>query len=446
MTTPFLTPYKSTPSKRRHGAAGGGEVALFSPKMSPVPNALETPKVNFRKEDSKLATVATTRAASAHVIHTPASSKTFEMRKEFSALGSSIKFGSFDETSMHSHSLDGSCQASAIYMNHLAIAYRSTGILEFRQFREDSSDIGSLHPKLLRVSCGSPIIDFFFLKFPEQRADECHVIVASAEQLCCHSNLDSNVAPVHLVSEHDRRSRVVSCDGLCLGHTCYVAISVVLPDASCAIHIIQYEFSRHQKGRLIQQIPIASSSAVLRWRKGSCEEFQERKRLWLLCGDSDGFATLFECIFRSDFALSSITASDAYPVSCMPITSVDTSDSLASVLSGGTCTLLSFDLDASTLRPMKFLSDMLLSSVDKGCKILAASVFPDSDCVAVLRCGFAASDVSLEVFSGVSAGTVPSVSLKYGLQPLHRSFTGSAASLSWYCSSDGNAIAASSAC
>lgn len=446
MTTPFLTPYKSTPSfKRRLGSAGGGEVALFSPKMSPVPNALETPNVHLRKEDIQMGATSTSRARSAPITQTPASSKTFDMRKELSALSSSNKFGAFDEASVQSHNLEGTCQSSAIYMNHLAIAYRSTGIIEFRQFGEDSSDIGSLHQKHRRVSCQSPIIDFFFLTFPEQRANECHVVVASAEQLSCHSNLDSNAAPVHVLFQQDRRSRVVSCDGLCLGHACYIAVSIVLPDASCVIQVIHYEDSRQEKARLIQQIPIASSSAVLRWRKGSFEEFQEKKRLWLVCGDSDGFATLFQCIFSSDLALSSITASDSYPVSCMPITSVDMSDSLASFLSGGSCSLLSFDSDASTLRPLKGITDLFLSSFDKGSKILAASVFPDGDCVAVLRSGFAAPEISLEVFCGLSHGSMPLSSFKYGLHPLHRSFTGSAASLSWYCTSDGSAIAASNA-
>jgi hypothetical protein len=442
MTTPFLTPYKSTPSfKRRLGAAGGGEVSLFSPKMSPVPNALETPNINLRKEDSKMGASSISRAGGAHTVHTPASSKTFDLR----TMGSSTRFGAFDEASLRSHNLDGTCQASSIYMNHLAITHRSTGIIEFRQFKEDSSDIGSLHPKNNRVSCGSPIIDFFFLTFSEQRADECHVIVATADQLCCHSNLDSNAVPVYLVSQQERCSRVLSCDGVCVVHSCYIAISVLLPDASCVIQVIQYEHSRQEKARLIQQIPISSGSAVLRWRKGSCEEFQERKRLWLVCGDSDGFATLFECRFSSDFALSSVVASDAYPVSCLPITSVDTSDSLASILSGGACSLLSFDLDAATLRPLKGVVDAFLSSVDKCSKILAASVFPDGDCVAVLRSGCATPDVSLEVLCGVRTGLAPAPSLKYGLQPFHRSFTGSAASLSWYCTSNGCAIAACTA-
>jgi hypothetical protein len=63
----------------------------------------------------------------------------------------------------------------------------------------------------------------------------------------------------------------------------------------------------------------------------------------------------------------------------------------------------------------------------------------------VLRSGSAASEVSLEVFHSLSAGSVPPPSFKYGLQPFHRSFSGSAASLSWYCSSDGCAIATSNA-
>lgn len=438
-STPFLTPYK-----RRHGAAGGGEASLFSPKMSPVPNALETPIVNLRKEDGKVGAASSARAGASHVIHTPAPSKTFHLRKEFGVFGSSSKFGAFDEASMQSHSLDGTCQASAIFMNHLAISYRSSGIIEFRQFMEDSSDISSLHPKSHRVSCSSPVIDFFFLTFPEQRADECRIIVASAQQLCCHSNLDPNATPVHVVSEQDRRL-IFSCDGVCVGQACYIVVSAVLPDASSVIQVIQYDPSRQDKGRLLQQIPMASSSAVLRWRKCSSEEFQERKRLWFVCGDSDGFATLFECIFSSDFALTSITAADAYPVSCMPITSVNTSDSLATILSGGSCTLLAFDSDSSTLRPLNAVTDFFLSTVEKGSKILAASVFPDGDSVAVLRSGSAASEVSLEVFHSLSAGSVPPPSFKYGLQPFHRSFSGSAASLSWYCSSDGCAIATSNA-
>jgi hypothetical protein len=202
--------------------------------------------------------------------------------------------------------------------------------------------------------------------------------------------------------------------------------------------------SRQEPWRLIQEIPIASSSAVLRWRKCS-SDFNERKKLWFVCGDSDGFATLFECIFSNEYALTSITASDAYPVSSLPLTSVDVSDSLVAIVSSGSCALLTFDLDASTLRPLKGnAADLFLpvASGEKGAKVLAASVCPNSDCVAVMRCGGAASNVFLELHYGLTVGSLPLPSIRYGLQPHHRSFCGSAACMSWRCNADGNVIAA----
>ena len=435
----FLTPYK-----RKHGVAVGGD-AMSSPKMSPVPNAPETPIGHQLKEGGKMAAASSLRSAASHVSRTPASVKKFDQRSQISASSSLSKIGAFDEASVQSYSLDGTCQNSAIFMNHHAIAFRSLGTIDIRLFKEDSN---SLQPKTHRVSCSGPIVDFFFMASPELRADECCIIVAGSDQLSCHSIRDSKgcsqVTPPHVVSEAHRPLRIISCDGVCVGDICYIAVSAVLPDASCVVQVIQLVHSRQEPWRLIQEIPIASSSAVLRWRKCS-SDFNERKKLWFVCGDSDGFATLFECIFSNEYALTSITASDAYPVSSLPLTSVDVSDSLVAIVSSGSCALLTFDLDASTLRPLKGnAADLFLpvASGEKGAKVLAASVCPNSDCVAVMRCGGAASNVFLELHYGLTVGSLPLPSIRYGLQPHHRSFCGSAACMSWRCNADGNVIAA----
>jgi len=46
---------------------------------------------------------------------------------------------------------------------------------------------------------------------------------------------------------------------------------------------------------------------------------------------------------------------------------------LVSILSGGSCTLLAFDSDSSTLRPLNAVTDFFLSTVENGSKILAAA-------------------------------------------------------------------------
>jgi hypothetical protein len=449
-STPFLTPYK-----RKHGTSGAGDVAFFSPKMSPVPNALETPIGNLRKEESKTVAASAVRVSNfsaSHVSHTPVSSMKSD-RKETSASVAFSKFSAFNENSICSYSLNGTCQASAIFLNHLAIAFRSSCNIDFRVFKEDCSDISSLHPRSYPLSISSPVIDFFFLTFPKQHlpADECRVIVASLDQLSCHhfdSQVWSDVAPVHSVSDERRCLQIFSCDGVCVGDACYIALSAALPDNSCVIQIIQFVHSQEHKWTLIQEIPIIASSTILRWRKCSSDfHDSQRKRLWFVSGDSDGFATLFECLFSCDFTLSSVSASDAYPLSSSPITSVSVSDSLVAIISSGLCAVLSVDSDASTLRPLRSLSDLVFLPVEKGSKILAASVCPDNDSVALLRrCGSGVSDFSLDVYFSLNGVSSTFQSFKYGFQPHQpRSFCGSAASLSWRCNSSGHVITACTA-
>ena len=436
--TPFLTPYK-----RKHGAAPPN----FD--VSPVPSALQTPFVQQRHQESN--TGLSSNALGGATIYTPASSKKFDQRRE---IGSLSKMGAFNEASMQSYSLDGTCQVSASYMNHLAVAFRSSGgagagmdvggIIEFRMFKEDPSESSALQPMSRRVLCSSPITDFFFLTFDEQHAHECRVVAASTNQLSCY-HIDHSPAHSHSMEvepgysfREDKIVRIISCDGVCVQDACYIAVSALLKDASCVIVVLKYLPHGREQWSLIQEIPIASSSAILRWKKMSTD-FPERKRLWLVCCDSDGFATLFECIFNSQITLiTSIVASDAYPVSSLPITSVSVSDSMAAVVTNGSCALLTFDSGSSTLRPLKCLTHSFLP-VEKGSKVLAASVCPDSACVAVFCCSPAASALSLEVHHGL--WSVPS-SFKYGLQPHHRRFSGSATSLSWRCKPEGNVIAA----
>jgi hypothetical protein len=434
-STPFLTPYK-----RKHGAVPPN----FD--VSPVLSAPQTPFVQQRNQESNMGLGS--NALGGATIFTPASSKKFDPRREIGPLS---KMGAFNEASLQSYSLDGTCQVSASFMNHLAVAFRSSGgagggmaeggILEFRMFKDDPSEISALQPMLRRVSCSSPIIDFFFLTFDEQHAHECRVIAASTNQLSCY-HVDHSPAHSHAMEvepgysfRKDSIVRIISCDGVCVQGACYIVLSALRKDASCVIVILKYLPDGQEQWIRIQQIPIASSSAILRWRKVSTD-FMERKRLWFVCCDSDGFATLFECIFNSQITLiTSIVASDAYPVSSLPITSVSVSDSMAAVLTNGSCALLAFDSGSSTLRPLKGLTHSFLP-VEKGSKILAASVCPDSACVAVFCCSPAAASLSLEVHHGL--WSAPS-SFKYGLQPHHRRFSGSATSLSWR---DGNVIAA----
>ena len=203
---------------------------------------------------------------------------------------------------------------------------------------------------MVPLRCSSPVIDFFFLTFPQQHPNDCRVIVASVDQLSCHF-FDSKdwssatvTSPQQLCMSRDIVCvgdackyadgvvRVISCDGVCVGDACYIALAAVLRDSSCVIHVIQYVNTR-QQWKLIQEIPIAADSAILRWIK-SPSDFQDaqRKRLWFVCGDSTGLATLFECIFGSDSVISSITATDSYPLGSLPITSLNLSHPVAAII------------------------------------------------------------------------------------------------------------------
>jgi len=471
-STPFsVTPY----NKRKQGAAGRGDLSF----LSPVALASDTPfvkKADQRKEDtqpepssSKSGVVfaggpPSTRFFSPlqRVNDTPASTSRFEQSKDVSI------DSAFDEASMRAYSLDETCQSSAVYMNHLAIAFRSSSIIDFRLFKEDSSQISSLHPRLHPLRCSSPVIDFFFLSPPQQHQNHCRIIVASADRLSCHDfdskawSAAATVTPPQLSMSRDSVcegpacaypdgiSRVLSCDGVCVGQACYIALVAVLHDSSCVIHVIQHVNSP-QQWKLIQEIPISAASAVLRWMKSPSDFLvSQRKRLWFVCGDNSGLATLFECIFdpQDPTVISSISATDAYPLGSLPITSLNLSHSVAAIVTSGSCAVLKFDAEASTLRPFKAHPDALLP-MDKGSKILAASVCPDNDCVAVLRYSGAVSQgqVSLEAYCCHSLGSslLPSP-FKYGFQ-LHNphSFSGSAASLSWHCSSHGSVVAACTA-
>lgn len=443
-STPYLTPYK-----KKHGAAGGGDVAMFSSNfdMSPVPNALITPFIQQRKEEINTQLGS---KASGVPFFSPVSSKPSDQRREITSKGA------FDEASAQSYSLDGTCQLSAIFQNHLAIAFRSSvgeGIIEFRLFKEDRCNTSTLHPTHRRVTCPGAIVDFFFLTFYNLDACECRVIVASDKVLSCYGiNNNGGAAQsdaVHTKLEYsfkddERIARILSCDGVCVQEACYIAVSALLRDTSCVIIVLKLvPQAQDQQWSIIKEIPIASTSAILRWRKLPVGHPEMIQQLWFVCGDNDGFATLFECIFNSQ-NITSITAVDAYPISSLPITSVSVSDSLAAIVTNGSCALLSFDTVSSTLRPMKGLADAFLPApAEKSSKILAASVSPDNDCVAVFRCTAASPAVSLEVFFNL--GSFPLPSFKYGLQPHHRRFSGSATSLSWRCTSDGNVIAACTA-
>jgi hypothetical protein len=441
-STPLtVTPY----NKRKQGAGGGGD-SFF---LSPVALAIDTPfvkKADQRKDDTQ---------------PEPSSSKS---RVAFAVGHTATRIDAFDEASMRAYSLDETCQSSAVYMNHLAIAFRSSCTIDFRLFKEESSQMSSLHPRLHPLCCSSHVIDFFFLTFP-QHPNECRVIVAGVDQLSCHlfDSKDWSSATVtspqqlcisrdivcvgNACKYADGVVRVISCDGVCVGDACYIALAAVLRDSSCVIHVIQYVNTR-QEWKLIQEIPIAADSAILRWMK-SPSDFQDaqRKRLWFVCGDSTGLATLFECIFGSDSVISSITATDSYPLGSLPITSLNLSHPVAAIITSGSCAVLRFDAESSTLRPFKAHPDSFLP-IDKGSRILAASVCPDHDgenfCVAVLLRGGAVSEVSLEAYCCHSLGSSPPKTFKYGLQPHNpHSFSGSAASLSWHCSSNGSVVAAS---
>lgn len=448
-STPYLTPYK-----KKHGAAGGGDVAMFSSNfdMSPVPNALITPLIQQRKEE--INTQLGSKAPGV-AFFSPVSSTASEQRREITSFS---KAGAFDETSAQSYSLDGTCQLSAIFQNHLAIAFRSSdgeGIVEFRLFKEDRCNTTTLHPTHRRVTCPGAIINFFFLTFNNLDASECRVIVAFDKELSCY-RIQNSGGPAHSDAGHamlessfkeddERIARILSCDGVCVQEACYVAVCALLRDTSCVIIVLKFvpQAPQDQQWSIIKEIPIGSTSAILRWRKLPVGHPETIQRLWFVCGDNDGFATLFECIFNSQ-SITSITAVDAYPISSLPITSVSVSDSLAAIVTNGSCALLSFDSVSSTLRPLKGLTDAFLPApAEKGSKILAASVSPDSDCVAVFRCTAAPPAVSLEVFFNL--GSFPLPSFKYGLQPHHRRFSGSATSLSWRRTSDGNVIAACTA-
>jgi hypothetical protein len=118
------------------------------------------------------------------------------------------------------------------------------------------------------------------------------------------------------------------------------------------------------------------------------------------------------------------------------------SDALAAIVTNASCALLAFDSGSSTLRPLQPLHDSFLPA-EKGSKILAASVSPDSDCVAVFRRAPAEQALTLEVYHAL--GSLPLSSFKYGLQPRPCTFSGSATSLSWRGKSDGSVIAACTA-